>query len=179
MGRLAINDYHSQQWQWCLTFIISINGKFSWSTDSWIWWISGFINLIIHSRFLIFLSLLIVSVTICCNSSSISTSLSMALGFPGSTVVKNLPASERDLQTWVCLWGQKDPLEEGRATHSGIFACRIPWTEKPGVWQSTGSQRVGYDWRAHSRHYGRPTIVGLTCRHIVWTLTFSKLQRAI
>ena len=31
------------------------------------------------------------------------------------------------------------------ATHSGILAWRIPWTEEPGRLQSTGSQRVGYD----------------------------------
>ena len=32
------------------------------------------------------------------------------------------------------------------ATHSSIFAWRIPWTEEPGGLQSTGSQRVGYDF---------------------------------
>ena len=31
------------------------------------------------------------------------------------------------------------------ATHSGILAWRVPWTEEPGRLQSTGSQRVGYD----------------------------------
>ena len=41
--------------------------------------------------------------------------------------------------------GQKDPLEEGMATHSGILAWRIPWTEEPGGLQSMGSQRVGHD----------------------------------
>ena len=30
-------------------------------------------------------------------------------------------------------------------THSSILARRIPWTEKPGRLQSTGSQRVGHD----------------------------------
>ena len=33
---------------------------------------------------------------------------------------------------------------EGMATHSGILAWRIPWTEEPGGLQSTGSQRVGH-----------------------------------
>ena len=28
--------------------------------------------------------------------------------------------------------GQEDTLEEGMATHSIIFAFRIPWTEEPG-----------------------------------------------
>ena len=32
------------------------------------------------------------------------------------------------------------------ATHSSIFALRIPWTEEPGRLQSMGSQRVGHDW---------------------------------
>ena len=41
--------------------------------------------------------------------------------------------------------GQEDPLEEGMATHSGILACRIPWTEDPGGLQLTGSQRVRYN----------------------------------
>ena len=31
------------------------------------------------------------------------------------------------------------------ATHSGILAWRIPWTEEPGGLQSMGSQRVGHD----------------------------------
>ena len=31
------------------------------------------------------------------------------------------------------------------ATHSGIFAWRIPWTEKLGRLQSVGSQRVRHD----------------------------------
>ena len=28
--------------------------------------------------------------------------------------------------------GQKDPLQKEMATHSSIFAWKIPWTEKPG-----------------------------------------------
>ena len=28
--------------------------------------------------------------------------------------------------------GQKDPLEEGMATHTSILTWRIPWTEEPG-----------------------------------------------
>ena len=33
--------------------------------------------------------------------------------------------------------GQEDSLEKGMATHSGILAWRIPWTEEPGGLQST------------------------------------------
>ena len=36
-------------------------------------------------------------------------------------------------------------LEKGMATHSGILAWRIPWTEEPGGLQSMGSQRVEND----------------------------------
>ena len=43
--------------------------------------------------------------------------------------VKNLLAVQ---ETWVRSLGQKDPLEEGMATHSSIFAWRIPWTEELG-----------------------------------------------
>ena len=32
------------------------------------------------------------------------------------------------------------------ATHSSIFAWKIPWTEKPGGLRSTEPQRVGHDW---------------------------------
>ena len=37
---------------------------------------------------------------------------------------------------------QEDPLAEGMATHSSIFAWRIAWTEEPGGLQLIGSQRV-------------------------------------
>jgi len=43
---------------------------------------------------------------------------------------------------------QKDPLEEGMATHPSIFSWRISWTEDSDVLQSTGSQRVQHDWAA-------------------------------
>ena len=49
------------------------------------------------------------------------------------------------MQVRVGSLGQEDPLEESMATHSGILAWRIPWTEEPGGLQSIGSQRVGYD----------------------------------
>ena len=34
--------------------------------------------------------------------------------------------------------GQEEPLEKEMATHSGILAWEIPWTEKPGGLQSMG-----------------------------------------
>ena len=47
-------------------------------------------------------------------------------GFPGGSVVKNLPAMQ---ETYIRSLGQEDPLEEGMATHSSILAWRIPWIE--------------------------------------------------
>ena len=41
--------------------------------------------------------------------------------------------------------GQEDPLGKEMATHYGILAGKIPWTEEPGGLQSMGSQRVGHD----------------------------------
>ena len=41
------------------------------------------------------------------------------VGFPGGSVVKNLPAVQ---ETWVRSLGWEDPLEKGMATHSSILA---------------------------------------------------------
>ena len=57
-------------------------------------------------------------------------------------MVKNPPAV---WDIWVQPLGWEDPLEEEMATHSGILAGRIPWTEEPGGLLSTGSQRVRHD----------------------------------
>ena len=53
-------------------------------------------------------------------------------------MVKSLPAMQQ-------AWGWEDHLEKGIVTHSSILAWEIPQTEKPGVLQSMGSQRVGHD----------------------------------
>ena len=53
-------------------------------------------------------------------------------------MVKNLPAMrEPQLQSL----GQEDPLEKDIATHSSIFAWRIPWTDEPGWLQSMRRKR--------------------------------------
>ena len=43
-------------------------------------------------------------------------------------------------ETQVQFLGWKDPLEKEMATHSSIFARRIPWTEEPGRVLSMRSQ---------------------------------------
>ena len=47
-------------------------------------------------------------------------------------------------EMWVQSLGLEDPLEKEMATHSGILAWEIPWTEEPGGLQFPGSQRVGH-----------------------------------
>ena len=50
-------------------------------------------------------------------------------GFPGGSVVKNLPANAGDM-------GQEDPLKKEMATYSSILAWEIPWAEAAGGLQS-------------------------------------------
>ena len=50
------------------------------------------------------------------------------IGFPSGSEVKNPPALQ---ETQIPSLSGKDPLEEGTATHSGILAWTIPWTEEP------------------------------------------------
>ena len=48
-------------------------------------------------------------------------------------------------ETRVQSLGLEDPLEEEMATHSGILALKISWTEKPGGLESMGFQKIGHD----------------------------------
>ena len=61
-------------------------------------------------------------------------------GLPGGSDRKESATVQ---ETQVLSLGQKDPLENGLATHSSILAWRIPRTEEPA--ESVGSQRVGHD----------------------------------
>ena len=58
-------------------------------------------------------------------------------GFPGGTVVKNLPANAGDMGL---IPGSERSLCKEMATHSSILAWEIHWTEEPGGLQSMGSQ---------------------------------------
>ena len=55
---------------------------------------------------------------------------------------KNLPAMQ---ETAVRSLGQENPLEKRMATHSGILAWKLTWTEETGGLQSMGPQRVRHD----------------------------------
>ena len=52
-------------------------------------------------------------------------------GLPSGSAVNNSPAVQETL-------GREDPLEQEMATHSGILAWEIPWTEESGELQSRG-----------------------------------------
>ena len=73
------------------------------------------------------------------------TKLYSILGFSSGSVVKSLLAMREMQEMQVQSLGQKDPLEEGMATHSSILVWRIPWTEEPDGLQSMGLQRVRHD----------------------------------
>ena len=57
-------------------------------------------------------------------------------------MVKNLPAIQ---ETCIRSLTLENPLKKGIATHSGILAWRIPWTEEPGGLQSIELQRVRHE----------------------------------
>ena len=74
------------------------------------------------------------------------TSTTCTRGFPGGTSGKESSCQCRRHKRWDLIPGLGRSLDEGMATHSSILTWRIPWTEKPGVLQSLGSQRVRHDW---------------------------------
>ena len=63
---------------------------------------------------------------------------SIDLGFPGDTNGKESACNIDDVKDACLIPGLKDLLEEAKATHSSIFACRIPWIAEPGKPQSMG-----------------------------------------
>ena len=67
------------------------------------------------------------------------------MGFPGGSVVKNMPVKAGDAGS---IPGSEDSLEEEVTTHSSILAWDILWTEEPsGLW-SMGLQRIRHDLEA-------------------------------
>ena len=57
-------------------------------------------------------------------------------------MVKDLPAMQ---ETVIQSLGQEDYLEKEMATHAGIIAWEIPWTEEPGGLHFFGLQRVEHN----------------------------------
>ena len=65
---------------------------------------------------------------------------------------------------WIWSLGWEDPLEKEMTTHSSILAWKIPWTEKPGMLQFMGPQRVIYDW-AHMLKITHKQLLSQTFLH--------------
>ena len=72
-------------------------------------------------------------------------------GFPGGSVVKNLPARQ---EMWVWFLGQEDPLEEKMITHSSFLDWRIPWMRSLAGYSPWGHKRVEHDLVTKHIHTG-------------------------
>ena len=68
--------------------------------------------------------------------------ITMRSGFPGGSVVNNLPANAGDTREMSLI--PEDPPEKEMATQSSILAWRIPQSDEPGGLLSVGLQRVGH-----------------------------------
>ena len=79
--------------------------------------------------------------------------------------LKSLPAVR---ETRVQSLGREDPQAKGMATHSSIFAWRIPFTGSLVGYstESTGSQRVRHDWATSLTH----SLTHCTLVFSVWPL---------
>ena len=69
----------------------------------------------------------------------------LLLGFPGGSVLKNLPANAGDVGDAGLIPGLGRSPGVRNGTHSSILALEIPWTEEPGRRQSIVLQRVEHD----------------------------------
>ena len=67
-------------------------------------------------------------------------------GFPGSAMVKNLPANAGGVGDTGSNPELGSSPEKEIATNSSLLSWRIPWAEEPSELQSKGSQGVRHDW---------------------------------
>ena len=72
------------------------------------------------------------------------------LGFPGGSVVKNLPVSAGDARHSRLIPGSGRSPGAGNGNPLQYSCLEMPWTEEPGRLQSMGSQRVKHDPAQHS-----------------------------
>ena len=66
-------------------------------------------------------------------------------GFPGGSMLKNLPANAGDMGDASLISGSGRSPGVRNGTHTSILAQEIPWTEEPGRLQSMWWQRVRQD----------------------------------
>ena len=74
---------------------------------------------------------------------------------PGDSAIKNVPANAGEIRGTSSISGSGRPPEEEMATHSGVLAWKISWTEESGRLQSMESQGVGHD-RAYMQGGNEP-----------------------
>ena len=111
-----------------------------WGSLHGIW---GWKQIYSHSSTVIYQGVPLLLLLVC--NAAYRSQVWFAKGFPGGSVVKNLPVNAGDTGDRVRSPGQEDPLEEEMAIHSSILARKIPWTEESSRLQSMGLQRVGHD----------------------------------
>ena len=87
------------------------------------------------------------------------------MGFPGGSEGKESACNAGDLSL-IPDW--EDNLEKGMATHSSIFAWRIPWTEKPGGPQSM----VGHKESDMTNTYSLEMVWPVQLRALVYVVVF-------
>ena len=64
------------------------------------------------------------------------------MGFPGGSVIKNLPKNPPAMQEmWARFLAREGPLEKEMATRFNSLAWEIPWTDETDGLQSMGSQK--------------------------------------
>ena len=86
-----------------------------------------------------------------CDENKIGKAKEAPQGFPGDSVVNNLPASAEDADSISELGrsprgGNGNPLQDS--------CLGVPWTDEPGGLQSMGSQRVGCNWATNGKRLG-------------------------
>ena len=93
-----------------------------------------------------------------CNAACTFPSLNiLILDFPGGSVGEESACNAGDPGL---IPGGEDPLEKEVATHSGILAWEIPWTEEPGGLQSMGSQELDMTEQLNRNHHHHPLPTG-------------------
>ena len=75
-------------------------------------------------------------------------SLSIVKGFPGGSVVKNLPAKQ---ETQVQSLGREDPLEKEKATPSSILAGQFRGQRNVADYSPWGRKRVRHNFEAEQQ----------------------------
>ena len=123
---------------------------------------------------------LLISVSVLLMCAGIWTCSLNTGGFPGGSVVKNLPVNEGDAGDPGLIPGLGRPPGEGNGTPLSIPVWKIPWTEESGGLQAVGSQsQMGMRNWAHT-HLSTSFLLGkpsMSLRSIRLILIFLKIHR--